>query len=86
MNLPAPPKSADDAEQPGRADRGGVIRGGDDEGKAEQTRPPVTRKQLDDIFGDVLPTVTQDELDDRDGPSGDDRDGWYRDNRPPHHG
>jgi hypothetical protein len=48
-------------------------------------RAPATRKQLDDIFGDVLPKVTQDERDDRDR-AGDDQDGWYRDNRPPHHG
>ena len=52
------------------------------------TRKPVSRKQLDEIFGDVLPAVTTDELDDRDGrgPSEADRDSWYRDNRPPHHG
>ena len=53
----------------------------------DRARPPVTRKQLDDIFGDVLPTVTRDELDDeRDRAGSDDRDRWYRDNRPPHHG
>ena len=46
-----------------------------------------TRKQLDEVFGDVLPTVTRDELDDEPGRAGgDDRDRWYRDNRPPHHG
>jgi len=85
MNLPVPPrpsKGTGDPEQPAQpvqADRPGGDR------KTEQTRPPVTRKQLDDIFGDVLPTVTQDERDDRDG-AGEDRDSWYRDNRPPHHG
>ena len=50
-------------------------------------RPPATARQLDDIFGDVLPSVTRDELDDeRDRAGGDARDRWYRDNRPPHHG
>jgi hypothetical protein len=53
----------------------------------DPARPPITRKQLDDIFGDVLPTVTRDELDDdRDRAGSDDRDRWYRDNQPPHHG
>ena len=52
------------------------------------TRKPVSRKQLDDIFGDVLPAVTSDELDEQDGRGSAeaDRDRWYRDNRPPHHG
>jgi hypothetical protein len=52
----------------------------------DPARPPVTRRQLDDIFGDVLPTVTRDELDDERDRAGSDRDSWYRDNRPPHHG
>jgi hypothetical protein len=80
MNLPGPPgppKGAGDPEQQPGADRGSVG------GTPERARP--TRKQLDDIFGDVLPTVTQDELDDERA-GGDDRDRWYRDNRPPHHG
>jgi hypothetical protein len=52
----------------------------------DRARPSVSRKQLDDIFGDVLPTVTRDEIDDeRDRAGNDDRDRWYRDNRPPHH-
>jgi hypothetical protein len=76
MNLPVPPDESagrrpDDDAQPA--------------GGPDSARRPVTRKQLDDIFGDVLPTVTQDERDDRDR-AGDDRDAWYRDNRPPHHG
>lgn len=51
-------------------------------------RPAPSRKLLDDIFGDVLPTVTSDERDEQDGRgSGDaERDRWYQDNRPPHHG
>jgi hypothetical protein len=46
------------------------------------------RRMLDDVFGEVLPTVTRDEIDDgQDGQGrGGDRDRWYRDNRPPHHG
>jgi hypothetical protein len=79
MNLPVPGDpaasgAADDDPEP--------------EGKPvgpDPARTPATRKQLDDIFGDVLPTVTQDERDDRDR-AGDDQDRWYRDNRPPHHG
>ena len=78
MNLPVPPEESagrrpdDDAEPASSPDA---------------ARVPVTRKQLDDIFGDVLPTVTRDELDDeRDRAGSDDRDSWYRDNRPPHHG
>ena len=56
-------------------------------GEPDPARPPATRRQLDDIFGEVLPTVTRDELDDeRDRAGGVDRDRWYRDNRPPHHG
>ena len=83
MNLPVPPDPPTVAGEPAQssaaAERG---RAG---GKSERARP--TRKQLDDIFGDVLPTVTRDELDDeRDRAAGDDGDTWYRDNRPPHHG
>ncbi len=47
----------------------------------------VDRRRLDEVFGDVLPSVTQDEMAQGDERSGDaDRDRWYRDNRPPHHG
>lgn len=72
MNLP----SADDPEPVSAA--------------AEQhqpTRPAATRKMLDEIFGEVLPTITSDERDEQHGRgSGDaERDRWYRDNRPPHH-
>ena len=51
-------------------------------------RTPVSRKMLDEVFGDVLPNVTRDELDDGpdQGSRSADRDRWYRDNRPPHHG
>jgi hypothetical protein len=46
-----------------------------------RTRPP--RPDLDDIFGDVLPSTTSDERD----PERPDADGdsWYERNRPPHH-
>ena len=46
----------------------------------------ATRRILDEVFGDVLPTVTRDELDDGSDRSNTGRDQWYRDNRPPHHG
>ena len=49
-------------------------------------RRAATRRKLDEVFGDVLPSVTRDELDDgSDGSPGTTRDQWYRDNRPPHH-
>lgn len=42
------------------------------------------RRRLAEVFGDVLPETTSDE---RGGESGaDDREAWYRENRPPHHG
>ena len=47
----------------------------------------VDRRRLDEIFGDVLPSVTQDEMtDDTDRSAEADRERWYRDNTPPHHG
>ncbi|WP_372663148.1 hypothetical protein [Amycolatopsis kentuckyensis] len=41
------------------------------------------RRRVDEIFGDVLPETTSDERDveRRTGLP----DGWYRENRPPHH-
>ena len=51
----------------------------------EPTGSPPRR--LDDVFGDVLPEVTRDEVGDDPaesvGESG--RDEWLRANRPPHH-
>ncbi|MDX3658499.1 hypothetical protein PV646_14420 [Streptomyces sp. ID05-26A] len=43
------------------------------------------RRRLAEVFGDVLPETTSDE---RGGPGGspEDRESWYRENRPPHHG
>jgi len=49
-------------------------------------KTPVSRRTLDEVFGDVLPDVTSDELDDRSENADRDADRWYRDNRPPHHG
>ncbi|MET0966209.1 MAG: hypothetical protein ABWZ02_07430 [Nakamurella sp.] len=49
-------------------------------------KPPVSRRTLDEVFGDVIPDVTSDELDDRSESADRDADLWYRDNRPPHHG
>ncbi len=47
------------------------------------TPPPIDRRKLDEIFGDVLPDTTNDE---RGGSSDGYSEQWYRDNRPPHHG
>jgi hypothetical protein len=59
----------------------------EDEPKASTpAKPPVSRRTLDEVFGDVLPAVTADELPDRTEDADLDADRWYRDNRPPHHG
>ena len=47
--------------------------------------PDRLRRRLDEVFGDVLPDLTRDEVagpDDRSGARDDD---WLRANRPPHH-
>ena len=51
-------------------------------------RVPADRRTLDEVFGDVLPDLTQDEMDDRPDRVADEADleRWYRENRPPHHG
>ena len=53
---------------------------------AEPDLPERVRRRLDDVFGDVLPAVTRDEVGDPqdDGPPAWDDD-WLRANRPPHH-
>lgn len=56
--------------------------GGPDE-PSESPRPRPSGRDLDAIFGDVLPDTTSDERD-PERPSGD-RDSWYERNRPPHH-
>jgi hypothetical protein len=44
------------------------------------------RRRLDDVFGDVLPEVTRDDVPDpTDEPSAARADEWLRANRPPHH-
>ena len=46
-----------------------------------QRRPHRAPRDLDDIFGDVLPSTTSDERDPAAAPD----DSWYEQNRPPHH-
>ena len=41
------------------------------------------RRRLAEVFGDVLPETTSDE---RGAAPAEDRDAWYTENRPPHHG
>ena len=45
------------------------------------------RRKLDEVFGDVLPTVTRDEVGDDEPRSAGDAAGdeWLRADRPPHH-
>jgi len=43
------------------------------------------RPDLDEIFGDVLPSTTSDEREQRPPDGGDSRDDWYERERPPHH-
>jgi hypothetical protein len=53
--------------------------------RPEEVPDPV-RRRLDEVFGDVLPEITRDEVSDAadDRPSARD-DEWLRVNRPPHH-
>ncbi|TKV61813.1 hypothetical protein FDO65_09810 [Nakamurella flava] len=58
-----------------------------DRAAAERRRQARRRRELDQMFGEVLPETTRDES----GPDGrangpSDRDRWYSENRPPHHG
>jgi len=43
------------------------------------------RRRLAEVFGDTMPEVTRDELDEPGRPEGDRGEEWYRANRPPHH-
>ncbi|MFD9734153.1 hypothetical protein [Umezawaea sp. NPDC059074] len=52
----------------------------DDAVAAEAAR----RRRLAEVFGEVLPDTTSDERDPDQGDA--DRESWYRENRPPHHG
>ncbi|WP_406601610.1 hypothetical protein [Lentzea miocenica] len=44
------------------------------------------RRRLAEVFGDVLPETTSDERGSASGDGSGDREAWYRENRPPHHG
>ena len=57
-----------------------------DPGAGDGALPDRVRRRLDDVFGDVLPEVTRDEVAGAqdDPPAGRD-DEWLRANRPPHH-
>ena len=46
-------------------------------------RPEDRRPDLDEIFGEVLPSTTSDEREQ--DPTDRDPDDWYERNRPPHH-
>lgn len=46
--------------------------------------PEQVRRRLDEVFGDVLPSTTSDERDDRPDPAGA-GDAEFLANRPPHH-
>ena len=48
-------------------------------------RRPIDRRQLDRVFGDVLPTSTLDDLPDAGRDSEGTPDDWFYANRPPHH-
>jgi hypothetical protein len=52
------------------------------EERGEPARQP-TRRQVDEVFGDVLPDTTADERETESARS--DSDSWYLENRPPHH-
>jgi len=58
-----------------------------DAGPGDPTPTPDfrERRQLDEVFGEILPTVTGDERDPEPA-DGAERERWYRENRPPHHG
>ncbi|NMH98469.1 hypothetical protein [Pseudonocardia acidicola] len=52
--------------------------------------PDRVRRKIDEIFGDVLPSVTRDEIGERGSTADDDgaapsNEEWLRANRPPHH-
>ncbi|TNC23693.1 hypothetical protein [Amycolatopsis alkalitolerans] len=58
----------------------------DERDEQAQPGPPAPnrdRRELDAVFGDLLPDTTSDERE-PESPSGD-REAWYRENRPPHH-
>ena len=44
------------------------------------------RDAVNNIFGESLPNITRDESDDARPDEDDERERWFRDNIPPHHG
>ncbi|GAA1198450.1 hypothetical protein [Prauserella alba] len=46
-------------------------------------RASAERRRIAEVFGEVLPETTADERDQRRGPAT--SEGWYLENRPPHH-
>ena len=55
-------------------------------GAGDDALPDRVRRRLDDVFGDVLPEVTRDEVAGAsDDPAAARDDEWLRANRPPHH-
>ena len=60
---------------------------GEDAGLVDPSPRPDfrVRRRLDEVFGEILPTVTGDERD-PEPVDGAERERWYRENRPPHHG
>ncbi len=91
VNLPVPDSRDDVAAQSAgmAADPGTDESGpGPEQAAPGPEKTALTRQQLDEVFGDVLPTLTRDELDDRpeEVNRAVDSDRWYRENRPPHHG
>jgi hypothetical protein len=51
---------------------------------ADAAAEAARRRRLAEVFGDVLPDTTADERGPDEGSP--DRESWYRENRPPHHG
>ena len=77
----------DDKPQPGNPEVSTLTSVDEAQRGTKEVRAPITRRKLDEIFGDVLPSTTRDERDEgRDPSSRDNDERWYRDNRPPHHG
>jgi hypothetical protein len=59
---------------------------GPDDAAGRPALPERVRRQLDDVFGDVLPEITRDEVaGSPDDPPAARDDEWLRANRPPHH-
>ncbi|WP_026449266.1 hypothetical protein [Actinopolyspora mortivallis] len=55
------------------------------EPRSSRARARSARRDIDEIFGEILPDTTGDEREPAEGADRD-RDVWYRENRPPHHG